>query len=83
MPALKACVTGGLLDPHRVKEAFRLLSAYIEHQTIWYGLFISTTARKSVKKVHIADEAVRIVLAAYPFTVGGASDPYDAAVQSA
>lgn len=83
MPALKACAIGGLLDPHRLKEAFRLLSAYIEHQTIWYGLFISATARKSVEKVHIADEAVRIILAAYPSTVGGASDPYDGALQSA
>jgi AcrR family transcriptional regulator len=83
MPALKACATGGVLDPRRVKEAFRLLSAYIEHQTIWYGLFISATARKSVEKVHIADEAVRIVLAAYPSKVGGAFDPSDGALQSA
>jgi AcrR family transcriptional regulator len=82
MPALKACATGGLLDPHRVKEAFRLLSAYIEHQTIWYGLFVSRPTRKSVERVHIADEAVRIVLAAYPSKVGGASVPY-AGVQSA
>jgi hypothetical protein len=83
MPALRACAIGGLLDPHRVKEAFRLLSAYIEHQTIWYGLFISATARKSVEKVHIADEAVRIVLAAYPSRIGDAFDLSDAVVQSA
>jgi AcrR family transcriptional regulator len=83
MPALKACATGGLLDPHPIKEAFRLLSAYIEHQTIWYGLFIRATARKSAEKVHIADEAVRIVLAAYPSKVGGAFDPSDGALQSA
>jgi len=83
MPALKACATGGVLDPRRVKEAFRLLSAYIEHQTIWYGLFISATARKSVEKVRIADEAVRIVLAAYPSKIGEAFDLSDAVVQSA
>jgi AcrR family transcriptional regulator len=83
MPALKACATGGLLDPHPIKEAFRLLSAYIEHQTIWSGLFISATARKAAEKVHIADEAVRIVLAAYPSKGGGAFDPYDGALQSA
>ena len=28
MPALKACAIGGLLDPHRVKEAFRLLERF-------------------------------------------------------
>lgn len=83
MPALKACATGGVLDPRRVKEAFRLLSVYIEHQTIWYGLFISSTERKSVQKVHIADEAVRILLAAYRSKVGGAFELSDAAVQSA
>ncbi|CAN1525817.1 AcrR Transcriptional regulator [Caulobacteraceae bacterium] len=83
MPALKACATGGVLDPRRVKEAFRLLSAYIEHQTIWYGLFISATARKSVEKVRIADEAVRIVLAAYPSKIGEAFDLSDVVVQSA
>lgn len=83
MPALKACATAGVLDPRRVKEAFRLLSAYIEHQTIWYGLFISATARKSVEKVRIADEAVRIVLAAYPSKIGVAFDVSDAVVQSA
>lgn len=83
MPALKACANAGVLDPLRVKEAFRLLSAYIEHQTIWYGLFISATARKSVEKVRIADEAVRIVLAAYPSKIGEAFDLSDVVVQSA
>ncbi len=80
MPALKACATGGFLNPHRVKEAFRLLSAYIEHQKLWYGLFVSRPARKSVERDHIADEAVRIVLAAYPSKVGGATVSFAAGV---
>ena len=66
-----------------IYKAFRLLSAFIEHQTIWYGLFISATARKSVEKVRIADEAVRIVLAAYPSKIGEAFDLSDVVVQSA
>ncbi len=83
MPALKACATSGVLDPRRVKESFRLISPYIEHQTIWYELFISATARKSAETVHTANEAVRIVLSAYPSKVGGAFGLSDAAVQSA
>ncbi|OYU78629.1 MAG: hypothetical protein CFE32_00755 [Alphaproteobacteria bacterium PA3] len=83
MPALKACAAGGFLDPQQIKEAFRLLSAYIEHQTIWYGLFVGATVGKPGEKVPIADEAVRIVLAAYPLKTGGVPVPSDAAVQSA
>ena len=75
MPPLQACAEVGLLDPRQIKEAFRLLSAYIEHQTVWCGLLVSPAAQKPVEREHIADEAVRITLLAYPPNAAFVSSP--------
>lgn len=83
MPALKACAEVGLLDPRQIREAFRLLSAYIEHQTVWYELLVSPASKKPVEREHIADEAVRITLLAYPATTAIASGPSGDAAQIA
>jgi len=65
LPPLRACAEAGLIDPDRIHEAFRLLSAYIEHQTIWYGLLMSPGSKPVMQGEHIAEEAVRITLLAY------------------
>lgn len=82
MPPLQACAEVGLLEPRQIKEAFRLLSAYIEHQTVWYGLLVSPAARKPLEREHIADEAVRITLSAYPPSAAVGSGPYGGEAQS-
>ncbi|MFY7759746.1 TetR/AcrR family transcriptional regulator [Aquidulcibacter sp.] len=82
MPPLQACAEVGLLDRQQIKEAFRLLSAYIEHQTIWYGLLVSPASKNSGAREQIADEAVRITLSAYPPGGVVASGPYGGAAQS-
>ena len=82
MPPLQACGEAGLLDPSRLKDAFRLLSAYIEHQTLWYGLLVSPTGRNPVKHDQVAQEAVRITLSAYPPRQVEAFAPFDGDAQS-
>lgn len=83
MPALHACANAGLLDPKQIKDAFRLLSAYIEHQTIWHGLLVAPASNGSVERAHIADEAVRITLSAYPPSAAAVADSFVDVGQSA
>lgn len=82
MPPLQACGEAGLLDPDRLKDAFRLLSAYIEHQTLWYGLLVSPAVKNPIGHEHVAEEAVRITLSAYPPRRDEASAPFDGDPQS-
>lgn len=74
-PPLQACAEIGLLDQERIKEAFRLLSAYIEYQTLWYGLLVGPAVQRPNEPGQIANEAVRITLSAYSLADQGAAAP--------
>lgn len=79
LPALEACAAQGLLDPARVTPALQLLSACIEHPTMWQNMLMQPGAQAGSSGVRLADEAVRITLAAYPPVAGDGLAPFSCA----
>lgn len=63
--SLQKCVAHGLIEAADVAKAHALITGYIEHQTLIYGLIIDEDRVGPFSGPELADEAVKAALLAY------------------
>jgi AcrR family transcriptional regulator len=71
--ALAACARAGLLEVSSLSHAHALLTGFIEHQTLIYGLIIDEDRVADFSGTDLAEEAVRATLLAYAPAGAGTS----------